>query len=208
MFCIKCGKKNLDNAKFCEECGSRITSKEDEFPQEDNEVLLSITPVFNSRYQIIKSSLLSWPILLFFSLMWPIISAFVIFITEIRYESEEANKIAVMLGVCVFVVILLYVILVCAVIWLRKKDIYCTKYDFYRTKLVYRNSFFYTLEKEVKYKYIREVLIQQGILEKKFDLGTIALYTNAETGSRSGIIMSNLENSQEYYKQIKKIIEY
>jgi len=208
MYCINCGKKNLDNAKFCEECGNRITSRDEEIAREDNEVLLSIKPVFNKKYQIIKSSLLSWPILLFFFLMSPLISALQFFISEARYKSEEADKIAVMLGICFLAVTLLYVILVCVVIFIRKRDIGCTKYDFYRTKLVYRNSFFYTVEKEVKYKYIREVLIQQGIVEKKFDLGTIALYTNAETGSNSGIIMSNLENSQEYYKEIKKIIEY
>ena len=39
-----------------------------------------------------------------------------------------------------------------------------------------------------------------------FGLGTIVLYTNAETGYLGGISINNVENAEEIYKKIKELI--
>ena len=45
----------------------------------------------------------------------------------------------------------------------------------------------------------------QGVIQKMFKLGSIILYTSAESAA-NGIYVSNIENVEETYKKIKKII--
>ena len=82
------------------------------------------------------------------------------------------------------------------------------EYHFYGTKLVYRDSFLNLAEKEIKYKYIREVIHTQPVLARIFGLGNIILYNNAETGLGSGIIIPYVKNSKEVYEKIKEITNY
>ncbi len=80
-------------------------------------------------------------------------------------------------------------------------------YDFYKTKVIYRDSFLNVSEKEVKYKYIREVTMRQTIIQRIFNIGNIVLFTNAETGVGNGICIVNVQNVQEIYKKIKSTID-
>lgn len=80
-------------------------------------------------------------------------------------------------------------------------------YDFYKTKVIYRDSFLNVSEKEVKYKYIREVTMRQTIIQRIFNIGNIVLFTNAETGVGNGICIVNVQNVQEVYKKIKDVID-
>jgi hypothetical protein len=43
--------------------------------------------------------------------------------------------------------------------------------------------------------------------QRLFGLGSIILYTNAESGFGNGICINDLSNSEEIYKKIKEIIE-
>ena len=109
----------------------------------------------------------------------------------------------------------LVVFLVCFVIFalilgiktaLNKKQYDSFTYDFYKTKVVYRDSFLNLSEKEVKYKYIREVTMRQTFIQRFFNIGNIVLFTNAETGIGNGIFIMNVENVQSIYRNIKEII--
>ncbi len=77
---------------------------------------------------------------------------------------------------------------------------------FIKQKL-YRDSFLNVSEKEVKYKYIREVTMRQTIIQRIFNIGNIVLFTNAETGVGNGICIVNVQNVQEVYKKIKDVID-
>jgi len=79
-------------------------------------------------------------------------------------------------------------------------------YDFYKTKVIFQDSFLNKSEKEVKYKYIREVGMRQSFFQRFFGLGNIILYTNAETGYANGIMINNVENAEQVYKNIKELI--
>ena len=80
-------------------------------------------------------------------------------------------------------------------------------YDFYKTKVNYKDSFLNVSEKEVKYKYIREVTMRQTFIQRFFNIGNIILFTNAETGLGNGICIVNVENVQEVYKKVKDVID-
>lgn len=88
-----------------------------------------------------------------------------------------------------------------------KKQYEKKEYYFYKTKVVYKDNFIDISEKEVKFKYIREVTMRQTFFQRCFGLGTIILYTNAESGMGNGISISNVENVQAVYKEIKDIVK-
>ena len=73
-------------------------------------------------------------------------------------------------------------------------------------------------EKELKYKYIREVTMSQNILERVFNIGTIKIFTNASSGStynskhnkmygKNGLGIHCIENVKEQYAKVKEIID-
>ena len=85
------------------------------------------------------------------------------------------------------------------------------QYDFYATKIEYKD------EKELKYKYIREVTLNKSIIERMFNMGTIRLFTNASSGmvnsknhkaaGKNGIYIHCVKDAQEQYKKIKEMID-
>lgn len=87
----------------------------------------------------------------------------------------------------------------------KQYDNFC--YDFYKTKVIYKDSFLNLSEKEVKYKYIREVTMRQTFIQRYFNIGNIILFTSAETGYGNGIYIMNVENVQDVYRDIKSIID-
>jgi len=73
-------------------------------------------------------------------------------------------------------------------------------------------------EKELKYKYVREVTMNQNIFERLFNIGTIKIFTNASSGGyptrrhnnmqgKNGIYIHCVENVKEQYETIKGIID-
>ena len=81
------------------------------------------------------------------------------------------------------------------------------EYDFYKTKVVYSDSFLNKVEKEVKYKYIRECVLTRTVSDRIFGFGRIVLYTNAESGYYNGIVIPCLEDSEILYQQIKELLD-
>ena len=101
--------------------------------------------------------------------------------------------------------ILSVVLGIIAILNKKQYDSYC--FDFYKTKVIYRDSFLNLSEKEVKYKYIREVTMRQSFFQRFFNIGNIILFTNAETGYGNGINIVSVENVQDVYRNIKSIID-
>jgi uncharacterized membrane protein YdbT with pleckstrin-like domain len=92
------------------------------------------------------------------------------------------------------------------------------EYNFYNTKLEYIDGFLNKEEKELKYKYIREVTMSQNIIERLFGIGKIKVFTNASSGmnngaygnsmrNRNGIQIHCVENVAEQYKKVKELID-
>ena len=191
MFCEKCGTKLPDDASFCTNCGASINDGESKTKEtvEDNEVQLNVKPTFKLGYMIL-----------------PYILTYVILFACIALPFIAMDGGAATLGVSVIIFLIMAVIFAISTFF-TKKQYANYSYDFYRTKVVYRDSFLNLSEKEVKYKYIREATMRQTIFQRMFNIGTIILFTNAETGVGNGISIVNVENVQEVYKNIKQTID-
>lgn len=191
MFCERCGTQLPDTAEFCTNCGTSIARGGKKPTAEkipDTEIRLRVQPSFKFGYMVLPSLIIYGIIILIFSLIMGTISAGV--------------------GLVVFLVCFVILALILGIkTALNKKqyDSFC--YDFYKTKVIYRDSFLNLSEKEVKYKYIREVTMRQTFIQRYFNIGNIILFTNAETGYGNGIYIMNVENVQEIYRDIKSIID-
>ena len=190
MFCEKCGVQLPDTAEFCTNCGANITknAKMAERNIPDTEIQLNVKPTFSFGYMVLPS-LIIW-------------SIFIIIFSVILGVADVSVGIGI--AVVCFIVLALILGIKTAI---NKKQYDSYSYDFYRTKVIYKDSFLNLSEKEVKYKYIREVTMRQTFIQRYFNIGNIILFTNAETGLGNGIFIVNVKNVQEVYKNIKSIID-
>ena len=191
MFCERCGTQLPDTAQFCTNCGTNIGGGVNRPAAEkipDTEIQLRVQPSFKFGYMVIPSLIIYGIMILIFSLMMGAISAGVGFVVFL-----------------VGFVILSLILGIKTALNKKQYDSFC--YDFYKTKVIYRDSFLNLSEKEVKYKYIREVTMRQTFIQRYFNIGNIILFTNAETGYGNGIYIMNVENVQDVYRDIKSVID-
>ena len=210
MFCKNCGAEMNDTAKFCPKCGADITgeSKKSVEVKEDSTVKFQLKPKFNWGYKILCS--------LGVAILWTIIIVFWIF-----GSIDDVDLLMAVLPVISFIpMIIIGIVIVCVAIKLIFEKIqYDTlEYNFYATKAEYIDGFLNKEQKELKYKYIREVTMTQNILERIFHIGTIRIFTNASSGmaynnkhnkmyGKNGLAIHCIENVKEQYQKVKDIID-
>lgn len=191
MFCEKCGTKLSDTAEFCTNCGAHISSSKEEQKETskkivDDEIQLHVKPTYKFGYMALPSL---------------ITYAALIIIMGIIFGTADS-----MIGIVVTVILFLILSLILGIqVTINKKQYENYTYDFYKTKVIYKDSFLNVSEKEVKYKYIREVTMRQSFIQRYFNLGNIILFTNAETGLGNGIFIRNISDVGEIYKKVKEI---
>ena len=189
MFCEKCGTKLEDDALFCTKCGAKV-GEANSVRQEkvdDNEVKLNVKPKFKFWY-----------------MMFPTVCIFLICILFFIIPISAFDSVAAVGVFCIALVI--FAIVVGIIVFIKSKQYKHLTYDFYATKVIFEDSFLNLAQKEVKYKYIREVTMRQSFVQRWFNIGNIILYTNAETGVGNGIQIINVENVHDIYKEIKEIV--
>lgn len=189
MFCEKCGNKLPDTADFCTNCGTstrKNINKNERIP--DTEIMLRVKPTFDFGYMVLPSLII-----------------YIVLILILAFVFAMITPIAgIIMGLISFVILALCIGIKTAI---NKKQYDNYTYDFYKTKVIYKDSFLNLSEKEVKYKYIREVTMRQTFIQRYFNLGNIVLFTNAETGLGNGIFIMNVEDVSDVYRQIKSIID-
>lgn len=190
MFCEKCGTQLPDTVDFCTNCGTSVAKGEGKITNEiisDNEIQLKVKPCFKFAYLVLPDLIIYTIIILMCSLIFFVLSF-------------SAGLIAFLIG---FTVVAIILGIKSA---FNKKQYNSISYEFYKTKVVYRDSFLNLAEKEVKYKDIKEVAMGQKFIQRFFNIGNIVLFTNAETGLGNGIFIKHVENVRSVYKEIKSII--
>lgn len=210
MFCKKCGIEMSEKARFCSKCGNdRLGGiKQDKKIVETDEIIYQLFPKFNLPYKILCKI---GRILLFF-----LIVHYFIIIRGIKIYIYPIN-------ILVLGIIILYIEISLYFENLKYKSL---QYNFYTTKMVYKEVAFKREEKEVKYRGIEKVIMYQNIFEQIFNCGKIQIVTNdsminanrRKFGSRryydryrlagkSGIYIYCAGNINEQYKKIKEIID-
>ena len=209
MFCRNCGQQLGEVAKFCAKCGTAVNGSIQSKIEvkikkvEDNEIKYALKPTFKAMYKLAGN----------FSTA--LIMAFIILISWFS-EAEGLKGIVPISTVAIIagVIIVFYTLIKTIIDSLQYNDL---EYNFYNTKIEYKDGFVNKEEKELKYKYIREVTMTRGVFERMFGLGTVNIFTNASSGgsgtshgnmnTRNGIHIHCLSNVEEEYKKIKQIID-
>lgn len=199
MFCKNCGTEMSDTARFCPKCGNERTGEQSIKREiiEDNHIRLTLKPEFNILYQFL-SALWGGIIVLFF------IGFFITGLPLLFYFP------IIPIGFLVIYIVIKMLV--------RNMQYKSLKYNFYTTKVEYIDGFLNKEEKELKYKFIREVTMSRNILERICGIGTIRIFTNASSGGyggrnhssmqgRNGIFIHCLEDVEEQYRIIKQIID-
>lgn len=196
MFCMNCGTKLANDAAFCTNCGTAVAGnvkkeeKKEKVKIVDDTVMLNVKPTFKFLYMFMPC------LTSFFTMLLPLI----IITASVESDTSVLLGMSIMLGVIYSLYIIIKSIFV-------SKQYKSYNYDFYKTKVIYKDSFINISEKEVKYKNIREVYLRRGLFQRMFNLGTIVLFTNAETGFANGIFIKDVENSEQLYKEIKQLLD-
>jgi len=93
----------------------------------------------------------------------------------------------------------------------KKRTYEKTVYKFFPDRFEYTEGFWTTENKTIKYKNITEVNMRKGVIQKKYDLGTIVLSTPAigvQRGrAQSGIRISDIQDSENIYKKVLKLVD-
>lgn len=207
MFCKKCGAEMDETAKFCPKCGENVTGevKKNVEVKEDNTVKFQLKPKFNWGYKIICT--------LGVALLWAFIIVFWAF-----GSIEDVEILIAVLPTVPLTAIGIVVLYVAIKLIFEKIQYDNLEYNFYTTKAEYIDGFLNKEQKELKYKYIREVTMTQNILERIFRIGTIRIFTNASSGmsynnkhnkmyGKNGLAIHCIENVKEQYQKIKEIID-
>lgn len=198
MICKNCGEKMSDTARFCPNCGYERKNFEQLSKKADNEIKYTIKPEFNFLYKIVETT--CWALLYYVMIMC---------FGAIKWCIEF--PIAFLIS---YIIMFLFIIIRLV---LEKKRYENTEYNFYATKIEYKNFLFTEEKKELKYANVREVVMHQGVFERICGIGTIRIYTNASSGHSSashssmsganGIFIHCVSNVHEQYEKVKEIID-
>ena len=204
MFCRKCGAEMSDTARFCSKCGNdrvdeQIKRREE---VENNHIIFQLKPEFSVLYQLLSN--IGNAICCMFFICFVFIDLYKLWF---MYPSTLIIITTAIMGIYVIVKMIF-----------GKMQHDNLEYNFYATKIEYKDGFLNKEEKEIKYKFIREVTMSQNLLERFCGLGTIKIFTNAsiaEFGEENhnsmkvinGIYIHCVDNVQEQYRIIKEIID-
>ncbi|MBR3887766.1 MAG: PH domain-containing protein [Clostridia bacterium] len=206
MFCKNCGNQLNDDAAFCNNCGTPVGDVGVSFVQEskkvvdDGQVKVVLQPTFIGGYQLI---MMIWNIFLTMLFLG-------VFLLDLGYIFRRFPFWGF---VIVFIVTIWHIV----AMLFKKAQYNKIRYNFYNTKVEYVDGFLNKEEKEVKYKYIREVTMTQNVVERFFGIGCIRLYTNASSAvstsgrhsqtGKNGIVIHCVKNLKENLSAVKALID-
>ena len=218
MNCNRCSASVPTDSHFCLKCGSQITvggsnqqipvnqpqqtiNQSQQMTIEDNTVLYQIKPTFVTFYQLVGKIIGSAIAAIFISMP---IAGIVTMQRESQgyYHTFDATSDLVLFILPIFIVVTMVLTIIGMVITKTRFANY--QYNFYRTKLVYIDGFFNKMEKEVRYKHIRQHYWFQPFLRRFFNLSCIQITNDTGFG---GIRVTDLANGKQHYEQIKKILD-
>lgn len=206
MYCSTCGAQIPDNAKFCSHCGAELAETSDtknknkkKKKADPNKPIITARPVFVPSVVLYGQI----PIQLFFTFLG------MFMVGGIGKTVAGYFGIDIPLWFSFLSMGLLFFLGVPALLYYAKKNTYGqTRYRFYRDRLEYAEGFFTAEQKTIKYKNVTEVNLRQNILQQKHGLGSVILSTPTDDDAKggSGIVVSDIKNSQAIYDKVKQLV--
>lgn len=175
----------------------------------DDKIIHEITPRFNFIYELgmptgkkIKSTLF---------LMLIFIIGFIIYLVcknNIVLNNSIVSGINIMqiLNIVLIIGIIVTVIKLIIHIVLQNAQYNNIKYTFYKTHMIYEDSFLNQHRKNIQYANIKEVEIRRSVWDRILGYGIIVIYTNAENEYSNGLVIFSIKNPQEHYNIIDNLV--
>ncbi|MBR5227395.1 MAG: PH domain-containing protein [Clostridia bacterium] len=206
MFCKYCGTELSDTAKFCHKCGNALGEVQEKKIEtvKENVLKLNLVPTFKFSYKFFNN---------FFKVLGMVFFMIFYISVEFFYIFDKNIKNVYLIAFAAVLVISLIKT------FIDKLQYDKLEYKFYTDYIEYKDGFVNKEEKELKYKYVREITMSRGIIERIFGLGTINIFTNASSGyyngrnnhggmnTRNGIHIHCVANVNEEYRKIRQIID-
>lgn len=204
MFCPNCGTELPDDASFCTDCGSQLQAAQEQQPAQpdDGEPVLTVKPVFIPWLTVAQIL----PIQIFLTI-WAggFLGGFSLAGIKLLDLNIPSWAPFVFWGGLVFVSLPFLGYLI------RKHTYDLTEYTFYRDRLEYKEGFLEAESKRVRYDNVVEASMKRGIIQKRYNLGTIHLKTpgggggDDNTGRSSGIKLANIPEPERVYETIQDL---
>lgn len=202
MYCSKCGQEANDGAKFCQACGTSLTGPSPGNKQEPDtgDPVLVLKPVFIGWV----TALSVLPIQIFMTIWGAgFCGGFGMFAVKALKLPLPPSFTFVFFGCLFFFGIPLLV-------YFQKKKTYAkTEYKFYKDRLEYAEGFWTAEKKTVKYDKITETSMRRGVIQKRYELGTIFLSTPATGFSQgramSGIRIRDIKAPEKIYDTVQQL---
>jgi membrane protein YdbS with pleckstrin-like domain len=203
MFCSQCGQEVVEEARFCQGCGTACYPAAEEVYEENdsNEPIMVLRPKFLGK----ATALSALPTQIFIAI-WG--AGFFGIPSGMAIKSMDLS--IPLWGPPIVFGMLFFLGIPSIVYFVRKKTYDNTEYRFYKDHLEYTEGFWTAENKNISYRQIVETSMRRGIIQRKYGLGTIYLATPA-TGenpgkSSSGIRVRDIKNPEEVYETVQKLI--
>ena len=97
-------------------------------------------------------------------------------------------------------------------IWYRKTSLDHIEYRIFPNRIEYFEGLFTVEQKTIKFVDVSEIYLRKGVLQKRYNLGSIFLMTKGlmipmigTRGSLGGMILRDIENPDAIYQQLKQL---
>ena len=121
-------------------------------------------------------------------------------------EFINAGFILQKLVIALLVFVVTFIIFTFVVYQIIKAVLKKTEYRFYKDRVEYYHGFLVRSRKTLSYDKISNLGVREGIIERMFGLGTIFIDTAGYSRTGYELAMHNLENPNQIYEQLSKLI--
>ncbi len=216
MFCEKCGQSLGTDANFCSHCGARVTA-----PAAVPTISYATSPADriseDQPIYVLRPTFIGWvtalsvlPIQIFMTI-WA--GGFCGGFSTLGMKGLQAVGLGGVLPPWfpfVFFACLAF-FGIPGVVYFGKMRTYArTEYRFYPNRLEYYEGFLNIQQKSILYRNVQEVTLRKGLIQRRYNLGTIVLSVPADMiagrGLRGGIQVADIEAPDDVYEAVKKLI--
>jgi len=200
MRCHQCSNENALEARFCDRCGSPLAGQAPETGGSE-ETELVLRPTFVPR-----AALLSALPLQVFLTIWG--GGFFGGFSQLVIDGFDL-PIARWVPFPVFGALFFFGI---AFFFYKaqRRSYEMTEFRFTRFKLDYFEGFLTVEEKTIPLANVTDVSLRRGLVQKRYNLGTIVLATSASTGAvgpATGIQLHDIQDPEDFFSTVKDLVE-
>jgi membrane protein YdbS with pleckstrin-like domain len=208
VHCEQCGHVLSASAKFCSECGTKVqrdlpyaSTAADRIP--DDQPIMVLRPRFIPWVTLVSVL----PVQLFMTL-WATLFCGGFSMAGIKFIQRYVPFRIPDGFTFIFWGCVAFFGLPLATFFNKWRSYAKTEYRFYADRMEYFEGFFVIQQKTIYYRDVREVLLKKGMVQRRYNLGTVILATLASPTdtTQPGIRVADIEGPDNLYEEIKSLV--